>query len=102
MRIGAIGAASNVDIHHSVLARVEIVGDAKRRRNLDRPVSWLEGGVAMEKFKAKLNSLAGGKLFRLSKKLGAAGFVATHVGRCGCASLFYRRSANRRKNQECL
>ena len=76
MRVGAVRAAPHVDVHDAIFARVEIVGNAEGRRNLDGPIARLEGRVAVEQFETELNSFAGGKLFRLAKKLAAAGIVS--------------------------
>ena len=47
VRVRAVGAAADIDVHHAVFAGVQIVGNAKRRREFDGPVARLEGAVAM-------------------------------------------------------
>ena len=56
----------------------------------------------MKQFKAKLHSFAGGKLFRLSKKLAANWFITADVGRSRSATLFDCGGADGGKNQEQL
>ena len=79
MCIGAVGASSDVDVHDAILAGIEIVWNAEGWRDLNRPIARLEGCVAVEKFKAELNSFAYRQLFRLAEELAAAGFVAAQI-----------------------
>ena len=58
VRVGTGCAASNVDVHDAVLAGVEVVRDAERRRDLDRPRTRPEHRLAFEKLKRKLQCLA--------------------------------------------
>ncbi len=46
--VSAIRAAAHVDIDDAVLARVQIVRNAERRRKLDGPIAWLESRVAVK------------------------------------------------------
>ena len=74
--VGAIGAAPHIDIDDAVFARVYIVGDAERRRDLDRPIARPKRGVAVEQLETQLQCFVGCELFRLSKE-----FPAQRIGR---------------------
>src|SRR6266850_7761990 len=100
MRVGAISAASNVDIHNSVFTRIQVVWNAKRRRELDGPITGLKGRVTVEQLEAQLQSLTCGKLFRPSKELRASSIYAANIRRGGSAPLLHSCGAHRGQNHE--
>jgi len=79
--VGAIRAATDVDVDDTVLTRVQIVRDAEGWRELDRPVAWFERRVAVKEFKTELQSLVSRKLFRTSEELSAFRIDAAHTRR---------------------
>src|SRR6266498_2678431 len=100
MRVGAVCSSSDIDVHYAILASIEVVGNAESRRDFNRPIARLEGGVAMEEFKAELESFAGSELFRLSKKLSAARLNTAYAGRRRRTSLFDSGRADSRQNHK--
>src|SRR6266536_3352666 len=100
MRVGAVCSSSDIDVHYAILASIEVVGNAECRRYLNRPIAWFEGGVAMEEFKAELESFTGSELFRLPKKLSAARVNTAYAGRRRRASLFVSGRADIRQNHK--
>ncbi len=71
MPIGAVRAATDVDIDDAVLARVQIVRHAEGRREFDGPIARFESRIAVEEFKTELQRFARGKLFRATEELRA-------------------------------
>ena len=69
-----------LDVDNADLASIDIVRDAESGRDLDRPIARLEGGIAVEEFKAELNGFVGRKLFRLAEKFAAARIVTADAG----------------------
>ena len=71
MPVSAIRPASDVDVDHTVLTRVEIIREAESRRELDGPITRLERRVAVKQLEAELQRLACCKLLWAPEELSA-------------------------------